>query len=87
MAKFDAEIEIKVDDSDLKEIVRLRCVNEKCVHNMIWNGYAACNLKNIIIGNSGKCADMQSFTDEYKEARENLVKFNTIPEPSEGEEA
>ena len=86
MAKLNTEIEVKIDDSDLKEIVRLRCQNKTCVHNMIWNGYTACNLKNIIIGNDGKCADIHSFTDEYKEARENLVRCNNIPYPKPSED-
>ena len=58
MAKFDTEIEIKIDDSDLKEIVRLRCQNKNCKHNMICKGFLGCNLKNVMISNDGKCSDM-----------------------------
>ena len=66
MAKFDVEIEIKIDDSDLKEIVRLRCQNKNCKHSMIWKGFLCCNLKNVMIGSNGTCIDMDITSGEIE---------------------
>ena len=73
MAKLETEIQIKVDDSDLKEIVRLRCFNQDCIHNMVWKGLSCCNLKEIVIGKDGKCSDTKNFTEEYKKNKQNAI--------------
>ena len=42
---------------EIEPIVNVRCVNTACVHNLVWAGFIACNLKHIGIGDGGKCED------------------------------
>ena len=56
MARMDTEFNIKFE---IEPIVKLGCVNYKCINHLNSRGFACCNLKYITIGQDGKCNDFR----------------------------
>lgn len=54
MAKLES-IEVNVVAN--VELVSVMCTDRKCIHNLYNIGKMACNLKHIVIHNSGVCAN------------------------------
>ena len=58
---------------EIEPIVNLKCVNGACAHNLAWAGLAACNLKHVLIGEKGCCAE---FVAEHTEGQDKEVESN-----------
>ena len=40
---------------EIEPIVKIRCLNDACDHNLQYAGYACCNLKRIVLDEHGIC--------------------------------
>ena len=55
MAGLNADLELKITTDKLDEFAMVRCKNNKCFHNLGEVKGDFCNLKNIFIGEDGRC--------------------------------